>query len=190
VVSSAIYVGNHIYRLGQGPFECLMLFAFGLAYAAAAERFNSLWPAIGLHWGWNFADEWSGSVVDVTTRSANAGRLLSACAHLLLLLIVLGSRRYSTRADIVGQLSPSPNCRPIGASPPWPPVLLATAFLCYSLWDMRRQTTFEGFLAYNGMVFATTAMVAVTATQLFSPGALARNVCVAPSHGPVSLRGS
>jgi membrane protease YdiL (CAAX protease family) len=78
-----------------------MLFAFGLAYVAAVVRFDSLWPAIGLHWSWNFANEWLGSMADVTTRSANGSRLVSASAHLLLMLIVLGWRGPSVRGGSI-----------------------------------------------------------------------------------------
>jgi len=46
--SSAIYVANHIYRLHLGYGEWLMLATFGVAYALAVMRFQSLWPAVGL----------------------------------------------------------------------------------------------------------------------------------------------
>jgi len=89
VASSAIYVANHIYRLGQGPAEWTMLFAFGCAYAAAVARFGSLWPAVALHWGWNFANEWLGSALAVSIRSPNGSRLLSGAAHVVLLAVVM-----------------------------------------------------------------------------------------------------
>src|SRR5581483_5222438 len=98
-ISSAIYVGNHIFRLALGPLEWLMLFAFGCAYAAALIRSGSLWAAVALHWGWNFANAIENRIVDVTLVSANGGRLLSAAAHVALLgLVCIWPFRRRTRA--------------------------------------------------------------------------------------------
>lgn len=82
---SALYVFNHIYRLERGPLEWAMLFCFGLAYAAALWRSGSLWAAVGLHWGWNLAN----GLLAVDTLDPRLGALLSASAHLAILLIVL-----------------------------------------------------------------------------------------------------
>lgn len=87
--SSLVYVFNHIYRLGNGPAEWLMLLCFGLAYAAAFWRTGTLWAAVGLHWGWNFAGPaldfgWPTELVN-----PDGQRLLSAGANLLMLAIVL-----------------------------------------------------------------------------------------------------
>lgn len=83
--SSALYVFNHLYRLGLGPFEWLMLFCFGLAYATALWRSGSLWAALGLHWGWNLAN----GLLAVDTLDPHGSKLLSAGAHGVLLLVVL-----------------------------------------------------------------------------------------------------
>jgi len=88
VFSAAAYVLNHIYRLSHGPSEWLMLFCFGLAYATALWRTGSLWAALGLHWGWNFANAaldvlWPTDLVNV-----GSSRLISAAMHLLLWVIV------------------------------------------------------------------------------------------------------
>lgn len=96
--SSLIYVLNHIYRLGDGPTEWLMLFCFGIAYAAALVRTGSLWAAVGVHWGWNLANALLGQFADVQSVS-NDGWMLSAAAHLLmtaLILAVPGGRRAGT----------------------------------------------------------------------------------------------
>lgn len=87
--SSAIYVTNHIYRLGNGPMEWLMLFCFGLAYAAALWRSGSLWAAVGLHWGWNLGNGVVAMVMPVTALDAHAGNWLSIGMHLLMLAVVL-----------------------------------------------------------------------------------------------------
>jgi len=95
-VSATLYVLNHIYRLGNGPMEWLMLFCFGLAYAAALHYSGSLWPAVGLHWGWNFANQFADSALDVQRLSENASPLLSSAAHLLMLTVMIYFRPRST----------------------------------------------------------------------------------------------
>jgi membrane protease YdiL (CAAX protease family) len=89
LVSSVIYVLNHVYRLGAGLYEWMLLFCFGLTYAAALWRTGSLWAAVGLHWGWNLGNH----LVDITTPVSvvhgHAAAGLSAGAHLLMLAIVL-----------------------------------------------------------------------------------------------------
>lgn len=89
VVSAALFVLNHIYRLHKGPVEWLTLFCFGLAYAAALYRTRSLWAAVGLHWGWNLAN----GLLDVFSQSDVAQPAVapyySCVAHLVLLAAAL-----------------------------------------------------------------------------------------------------
>jgi hypothetical protein len=87
--SSAIYVLNHIYRLDRGPVEWLMLFCFGVAYATALWRSGNLWAAVGLHWGWNFANGWYDQLMPMTALQPHAGSMLSAAAHLVMVLVLL-----------------------------------------------------------------------------------------------------
>lgn len=89
LISAALYVLNHVYRLSHGPFEWFMLFCYGLAYAAALALSRSLWPAIGLHWGWNFAGSFSDSLVAVDLLIPWAGKMLSGMTHLCLLAMVV-----------------------------------------------------------------------------------------------------
>jgi membrane protease YdiL (CAAX protease family) len=89
VASSALYVLNHIYRLANGPLECLMLFSFGLAYAAALFYSRSLWPAIGLHWGWNYAGQMADRVANVDLVQPEYGPGVSIAAHLAMLAAVV-----------------------------------------------------------------------------------------------------
>lgn len=107
--TSIVYVCNHVYRLGNGPAEWLMLFCFGLAYATAIWRTGSLWAAVGLHWGWNFAGSALGAWWN--TAQPGAGWWLSAATHLLLaglcLLLINRARddsdpRGSPRAQVGG----------------------------------------------------------------------------------------
>lgn len=94
-VSTLVYVLNHIYRLGNGPLEWLMLASFGIAYATALQVSGSLWAAVGLHWGWNAANGLADILwnVDVTDRTGAV--LLSISAHVMLTLGCLLARRVA-----------------------------------------------------------------------------------------------
>jgi membrane protease YdiL (CAAX protease family) len=89
LVSAALFVLNHIYRLHKGPVEWLTIFCFGLAYAAALYRTGTLWAAVGLHWGWNLAN----GLLDIFAQSDIAqpaiAPLYSCAAHLVLLACAL-----------------------------------------------------------------------------------------------------
>lgn len=95
--SAALYVANHIFRLAAGPAEWLRLFCFGLAYAAALYYSRSLWPAIGLHWGWNFAGAFADHAVTVDVLAPAQGPLVSAAAHLAMLGVVVLAARLVRR---------------------------------------------------------------------------------------------
>ena len=87
-VTSAIYVLNHIYRLGNGPSEWLMLFCFGIAYAVAVVRSGSLWAAVGVHWGWNLSNALLENFATVDALSESSA-MISAGAHLGMALVIL-----------------------------------------------------------------------------------------------------
>jgi membrane protease YdiL (CAAX protease family) len=97
--SAALYVLNHIYRLANGPLEWLLLFSYGLAYAAALFYSRSLWPAIGLHWGWNYAGQMADRVANVELVRPASGPALSIAAHLAMLAVVVlaAARQARTR---------------------------------------------------------------------------------------------
>lgn len=88
LVSSAIYLLNHIYRLANGPPEWLMLFSFGLVYATALWRTGSLWAALGLHWGWNLGNGLVAATTGIHTLDSQAAVFLSIGAHVLLLALI------------------------------------------------------------------------------------------------------
>jgi membrane protease YdiL (CAAX protease family) len=96
VASALLYVLNHIYRLADGPLEWLMLFCFGLAYAAALYYSGSLWAAIGLHWGWNFAGKFADQVATIDALPGQ-GPLVSSAAHLVLLGVLAQFARQLRR---------------------------------------------------------------------------------------------
>jgi membrane protease YdiL (CAAX protease family) len=85
LASSAFYVLDHVYRLGRGPTEWLTLFCFGLAYATAVVRTDSLWLAVGMHWGWNLANVLIGDILPHDVLSTTWSPFLSAAAHLIML---------------------------------------------------------------------------------------------------------
>lgn len=103
LASSAIYVLNHVYRLGNGPQEWLLLFCFGLAYAAALWRSGSLWGAVGLHWGWNLGNGLLAAVMPVSATNAQVTAGLSIGAHLLMLLLVLAVPTSRTGSPVVDE---------------------------------------------------------------------------------------
>lgn len=86
--TAGIYTLNHVWRLSLGPAEWLMLFAFGIAHALAFWRTGTLWAAVGLHWGWNFAGQALDAVWQVDVVDATAAKMLSAATHLALVLVV------------------------------------------------------------------------------------------------------
>jgi len=89
LLSALLYTANHVWRFDWGPTEQLRLFCLGLAYAAAAWRWQTLWAAVALHWGWNLGSVLADAVMPVSVVDVSGFRLLSAGAHLLLLALVL-----------------------------------------------------------------------------------------------------
>lgn len=96
-VSALLFVLNHVYRLANGPGEWAMLFCFGLAYAAALFYSRSLWPAVGLHWGWNYAGQLADRVAGVDVLDPAAAAFVSPAAHLVLLALVVAFARRCRR---------------------------------------------------------------------------------------------
>lgn len=96
LISSLIYLLNHIYRLDRGPSEWVELFCFGLAYATAMTLTGTLWAAVGLHWGWNLANMLLDQYLAVEGVPGQAA-WSSAAANLLMLVIVLALPLYRRR---------------------------------------------------------------------------------------------
>lgn len=93
LASTALYVANHVYRLHLGPREWALLASYGLVYATAAWRTGSLWPAVGLHWGWNLGNGLADGVLPADTADAAGGATLSVAMHAAMLLAVLALSR-------------------------------------------------------------------------------------------------
>jgi membrane protease YdiL (CAAX protease family) len=104
LLSALLYTANHIWRFDWGISEQIRLFCLGLAYGAAAWRWQSLWGAIALHWGWNLASVLADGMVATQTVDVVGGRMISAGAHLALLVVVLlsagGGKRPAERLPI------------------------------------------------------------------------------------------
>lgn len=100
--SAALYVANHLWRFDWGWTEQLRLGAMGIAFAVAAWRTQSLWPAVGLHWGGNLAPAIGGSFLDITPIAVGDDRLLSAALYLVLAVGIVALTRPPHRRE--GQL--------------------------------------------------------------------------------------
>ncbi|MBW8304368.1 MAG: CPBP family intramembrane metalloprotease [Brevundimonas sp.] len=93
LASAALFTVNHIYRFDWGVSEQVRLFCCGLAYAAAAWRWRTLWGAVGLHWGYNLANAVWERLSPVSIDAVVAGRWLTAAVHLVLLAIIVALPR-------------------------------------------------------------------------------------------------
>lgn len=103
--STLAYVANHIFRLGMGATEWIMLACFGIAYATALWRTGTLWAAVGLHWGWNLGNGLGDALVPLDVASPGVAPLLSAGMHLLLAGVMLALTRGRTRSNAAEPLS-------------------------------------------------------------------------------------
>lgn len=100
VFSAIVYVLNHVFRLGLGPSEWFMLFVFGSVYALALVRTGSLWPAVALHWGWNYANAGVDAVWAIASDAPARARLLSSAAHIVLAGVVWILTRPAPRSGM------------------------------------------------------------------------------------------
>jgi membrane protease YdiL (CAAX protease family) len=88
--SASYFLLNHLYRLGLGPWEWLMIFCMGVAYATALWRTGTLWAAVGLHWGWNLANGALDPLLPTTTLDPSGSKALIAAAHVVLAVVLVG----------------------------------------------------------------------------------------------------
>ncbi len=89
LASAALFTANHVWRFDWGVSEQVRLFCMGLAYAAAAWRWRSLWAAVALHWGWNLANLLAGTILPLEAAGVVDGRLVTAGMHLVLFAFVM-----------------------------------------------------------------------------------------------------
>jgi uncharacterized protein len=91
LLSSFVYVFNHIWRLGDGAAVLTYLFLLGLVLAYAVWIAKSLWLAFGIHWGANIAFESTHTFMNLQQVDPGNGStwLLAASWGLLLVLFAL-----------------------------------------------------------------------------------------------------
>jgi membrane protease YdiL (CAAX protease family) len=90
VLSSVIYVLNHIWRLQDGPAVISYLFMLGMVLAYSVWITRSLWLAFGIHWGANIAFESGTTFFRTKLLVPHDGTtwLLAMCWALLLVLLM------------------------------------------------------------------------------------------------------
>jgi uncharacterized protein len=98
LLSSIIYVLNHIWRLNDGAAVLTYLFILGVVLALAVWITKSLWLAFGIHWGANIAFESSNSIIHARTlvhHDGNTWILAISWALLLGTLVIFNLNKIS-----------------------------------------------------------------------------------------------
>lgn len=101
LLSSTVYVLNHIWRLNDGLAVLCYLFFLGLVLAYSVLMVKSLWLAFGIHWGANVAFEIINSSVQVRTLGdgiADTYLLAGVWGVLFLILWFLGIQKSKKTA--------------------------------------------------------------------------------------------
>ncbi len=103
LLSSIIYVLNHIWRLNDGPAVLMYLFILGVVLAFAVWIAKSLWLAFGIHWGANIAFESGNSIIHTESLVNHDGAtwvLAISWVLLLVLLIILNQNKISKEGSL------------------------------------------------------------------------------------------
>ncbi len=88
LLSSTVYVLNHVYALGSGPAQLLFLFVLGLVLAVPLVNTGNLWYTLGVHWAGNIVYRVTNDVLSVREGSNAFPGLWVLTFFLLLLLFV------------------------------------------------------------------------------------------------------
>jgi membrane protease YdiL (CAAX protease family) len=94
LLSSVIYLLNHIWRLDDGFAVLTYLFILGVVLAVAVCITKSLWLAFGIHWGANIAFESTNSIINLETLKQHDGSTWLLSISWALLLIILLSFKF------------------------------------------------------------------------------------------------
>lgn len=86
--SSALYVANHIYRLGDGYLVLLYLFVIGIFLMLALMITKNIWLTLGLHWSGNILYQVTQQIIQTQSHGSAAARLWLYIGFLLLLVPV------------------------------------------------------------------------------------------------------
>jgi len=87
-VSSVIYLLNHIYRLGDGPWVWTYLLIIGVFLMLAMVRTGNIWLTLGLHWSGNLLYQLTHNVLQTKTLTDGKEGMILYIAFLLLLIPV------------------------------------------------------------------------------------------------------
>lgn len=94
LVSAAVYVLNHIWRLNDDLSVLTYLFILGLVLALVVWQTKALWLAFGIHWGANIAFECSHSFMKIRPVVTHPGSTwLLASSWLISLLLLFYQRK-------------------------------------------------------------------------------------------------
>jgi uncharacterized protein len=95
LMSSTIYLLNHIWRLDDGMAVLSYLFIFGIVLAVAVRNTKSLWLAFGIHWGANITFEVSNLVPKTENLSpfGASNWILALCWFTLLICLLIFSKK-------------------------------------------------------------------------------------------------
>ena len=86
LLSSLVYVANHIYRLEDGVQVLLYLFILGVFLVLALMLTKNIWLTLGLHWSGNIVYQLTNNIIR-TKPMANGHTQLWLYIGFLLLLI-------------------------------------------------------------------------------------------------------
>lgn len=95
LISAAVFLLNHIWRLGDGPAVLAYIFMMGLTLAYTVWQTRSLWLAFGIHWGSNLAFEYTNAFVKTTSLEKHDGGtwVLAGCWAVGLVVVITSVNR-------------------------------------------------------------------------------------------------
>ena len=105
LVSSTIYVLNHIYVLGNGPAQLIYLFVIGLMLAIPLVNTDNLWYTVGAHWAGNIVYRFTSDVIKVERGSNDFPSLWELTLFILLFVFINQIITKVIRQNIRGKLN-------------------------------------------------------------------------------------
>lgn len=86
LLSSLVYVSNHIYRFGDGMQVLLYLFILGIFLMLALMLTRNIWLTLGLHWSGNIVYQVTGNIIQTRSLRTGPEQLWLYIVFLLLLI--------------------------------------------------------------------------------------------------------
>ena len=87
-ISAAVYLLNHIYRLGDGFVTCLYLFLLGVLFVIPLILTRRLWFTGGMHWAGNSFFYLTHNVIETQPGNASFSANITLCICILLMIPV------------------------------------------------------------------------------------------------------